>query len=117
LGSIDHSDIADIYKLADIFVLPSQGEGFPVTVQEAMASGLAVITTKDPAYDVYGLKDDQIMLVEPSHTNLTNALQTLKNDYSLCQTLAKNASNYAHKFFNKHNNTNKLVALYEEVLE
>lgn len=116
LGVIDHANISDMYKLADVFVLPSQGEGFPVTVQEAMASGLAVITTNDPAYNIYGLKDDQIMLIEPSHANLTNALQTLKNDYSLCQTLAKNASNYAHKFFSKHNNTSKLVALYEEIL-
>ncbi|HEX9153495.1 MAG TPA: glycosyltransferase family 4 protein, partial [Candidatus Saccharimonadales bacterium] len=117
LGSIERADIPDIYRLADIFVLPSRGEGFPMTIQEAMASSLAVVTTNDPAYDIYGLKDDQIILIEPTRANLIATLQALKDDYSRCQALAKNASDYAHRVFSSHINTNKLVALYKEVLE
>ena len=37
------SDIAEIYKAADLFVFPSLREGLPVSLMEAMASGLSVV--------------------------------------------------------------------------
>ena len=36
-------DVAEIYKISDLFVFPSFREGLPVALMEAMASGLSVV--------------------------------------------------------------------------
>jgi len=67
-SSIRDGRLADLYRASDVLVLPSTGEGLPLVVQEALASGLPVIcgsetATADPelAHFVRG--------VTLSHTN------------------------------------------------
>lgn len=43
------SDVTRFYTVADLFILPSTGdEGAPIVIQEAMASGVPVLTTSVP---------------------------------------------------------------------
>lgn len=56
-GLSGHS-IAALYRCCDLLVLPSCGEGFPLVVQEALASGLHVVCgeetlTADPAMGAF----------------------------------------------------------------
>ncbi|HVT40683.1 MAG TPA: glycosyltransferase family 1 protein [Gemmatimonadaceae bacterium] len=40
----DHQELVAVYNAADVFVLPSESEGFSLTLSEAMSCGTAVIT-------------------------------------------------------------------------
>jgi D-inositol-3-phosphate glycosyltransferase len=53
LGAQPPHRVQELYRAADAFLLPSRGEGFPITAQEALASGLPVVLCDDPAYAPY----------------------------------------------------------------
>lgn len=45
-GRIDEAEKADHYRLADVYVMPSYGEGFGFVFLEAMASGIPVVASR-----------------------------------------------------------------------
>lgn len=46
VGLYDNIGLVDLYNAADLFVLPSQVEGFGIPIAEAMACGVPVMVTK-----------------------------------------------------------------------
>jgi glycosyltransferase involved in cell wall biosynthesis len=56
LGSLERSEVVPYYQGADLFVLPSVGEGFPLVVQEAMACGTPTLISEDTAQGMAGIE-------------------------------------------------------------
>jgi glycosyltransferase involved in cell wall biosynthesis len=50
LGRLTHERLAEVYRAADVLLIPSWGEGFPLIAQEALASGLPLLLAEDPGY-------------------------------------------------------------------
>jgi len=81
LGSRSRDELAVLYRAADAFLLPSRGEGFPVTAQEAMASGLPVVLREDPAYAAYVPRESPgLLLLPPDPGEIARRLRGLLAD-------------------------------------
>jgi glycosyltransferase involved in cell wall biosynthesis len=48
-SGLDQASLAPLYRASDVFVLPSTGEGFPLVLQEALASGLPSVCGAETA--------------------------------------------------------------------
>jgi D-inositol-3-phosphate glycosyltransferase len=117
LGSVSRERMPEVFKMCDIFMLPSQGEGFPVTVQEAMASGLSVITTADPAYGPYNLDESLVQLVEPTTSRFSAALQMTVNDPELRREMSRYSRAYALANFDWRVHVTQLLSIYDSNLK
>ena len=86
----DHSDLVEIYNAADLFVHPSEFEGWSMTTVEAMGCGTAVV-----AVDRGGLgevaRGHAHMIESPSVESLADAIYTVLSDDSLRECLKAKA--------------------------
>ncbi|MSR78357.1 MAG: glycosyltransferase family 1 protein [Candidatus Omnitrophica bacterium] len=51
------AEMAEFYQAADLFILPSRGEGLPLVIQEAMSCGTPVMTSTENASLAQGLQE------------------------------------------------------------
>tara|TARA_B100001059_G_scaffold42796_1_gene34593 strand:+ start:15966 stop:17135 length:1170 start_codon:yes stop_codon:yes gene_type:complete len=89
-------ELNKMYKMADIYVLPSYHEGFPRTIWEAMANCLPVISTNVGSIPFFLNNDEHAILIESKQTiELYEAIIRMLNNNKLRRLLIKNAFNYA----------------------
>ena len=62
LGFMSPERLQSLMRCVDAFVLPSEAEGFPLSLQEALANGLPVVTTRQPGYEHYLAPDDVLFV-------------------------------------------------------
>ena len=90
LGYISGSEKMNNFKKADIYILPSYHEGLPVSILEAMATGLPIVSTA-----IAGIPDaveDGVngFLIEPGHIDaIVEKVTKLLRDEHLCNEMSK----------------------------
>ena len=85
---VEPAEFRRLLASVDAFVLPSEGEGFPLALQEALVSGIPAVVVRGPGYDRY-LRDDEAMFVERDAGSIRTALKQLAGDESLRRTLSE----------------------------
>lgn len=117
LAATAHDELDSLYAEHDVLVFPSVREGLPRSVMEAMACGLAIVST--PAGGTAEmLRNEENALVFPvgDSVRLASALRRLKDDPGLVQRLGQAARGDAVARFDVSRTVAEIDEYYHEVL-
>ena len=106
----------EIFLSSDCFLLPSKSENFGMSIVEALAYGLPILTTEATPWSI--LKNNNGgKIIEFSQDNLTKGLRELLNmsDEDLLN-MGSNGRNFIIQNFDINNVIHKYIDFYKEVL-
>jgi glycosyltransferase involved in cell wall biosynthesis len=111
------ADVADILRASDVFVLSSRWEGNPMSVMEAMAAGLPVVSTAVGGVPEL-VREGETGLLVPSEDAgaLAQALQALVDDPAQRQAMGDAARQRAVARFDIRHTVRRYEQLYEKLL-
>ena len=90
-------NVAEKLSSADVFVLPSRYEGLPLTILEAMASGLPIIATNVGGVpDI--VKDNGVLFKDNDLNGLVAAMVNLAQDRKVREEMGIKSIQYVEKF-------------------
>jgi len=97
-GYVSEIEKEDLYKKADIFVMPSLAEGFGIPILEAMERRIPVICSDIPAF--FEISMDSVLYFDPKdHRDIANKISFVMTDEDLQKDLvekgSRNAENYS----------------------
>lgn len=111
------SDVADIYKQADIAVLPSYREGLPKSLIEAAACGLPIVTTDVPGCrEIVNEGVNGFLVPVKQSEPLADALGKLVQDADLRRKMGERSREKAIAEFDVTLVVQETFAIYEELL-
>mgnify|MGYP002382242698 CR=1 FL=1 len=107
----------DVFGEADVYLFPSYGEGMPLSVLEAMACGLPVVTRPVGALREF-FEDKRMGFIVESLApgDIADALEHLLTNRDLCLSVGKYNYEYAQKHFSAEGVAQSLMRHYEGVL-
>lgn len=116
-GELPPAEISKLLADADIFCLPSFSEGLPVSIMEAMAIGVPVVSTWISGIPELAIDGITALTVPASNAPaLASALKKLANDGELRRTLARNARAEVERMHDLQPNAAKLFSMFQSVL-
>jgi glycosyltransferase involved in cell wall biosynthesis len=99
ISMVPSADMPSLFAQNDIFVFPSLMEGTPLAIQEAMASGMPVITTETCGMIDLIENDLNGLLIPPADSSaLENAIWKLSQNSELCARLGRAARDTMRRF-------------------
>ena len=109
--------LARLYRNASFFVLPSDEEGLGIVILEAMASGIAVISTASGGPDA-AVDDGTTGFLTPvgDEKALTRAMLCLLDDPDLAQRFGRAGRRKAEDFFSLDATSHVFFRQYEDIL-
>ena len=115
-GAVSPSAVAAALGKAEVFVLPSDNEGMPQALLEAMAHGVVPVVSRIDG-STTGIVDDRKCgyLCEPSHPGaFASAIDELARDPCLRRTMGNNAANTIARQFSLEAFTSRFLSIIEE---
>ena len=112
-GFVQGKELDELYSNAYIYCLPSDLEGMPLSLLEAMSYGNCCLTSDiDECSEV--LEDKGITFKKSSVEDLKDKLETLINDEKLVNKYKKNAQKFILNKYNWDEVVKRTIELYEK---
>jgi glycosyltransferase involved in cell wall biosynthesis len=112
LGAVPHTTMPDVFAASDFLIHPATGEGFPVAVQEAMATGLPVAMLWDSGYT--GSVDRDTLLAADTTDDLARAADDLARNPALRQEYGRRSREFALQRWNWNTTVERHLSLFAE---
>jgi glycosyltransferase involved in cell wall biosynthesis len=116
-GVVETDDVPILINRSRVFLYPSRKEPFGLSIVEAMACGVPVITT-----DVFGPREivthnyDGITVPPDDVEALAGAVETLMKDSELRNRIGQNALKSVKERYDIKQHAKQLVAIYNEMI-
>ncbi|MFE4543455.1 glycosyltransferase [Arthrobacter sp. NPDC056727] len=112
-GPVEQGAGIDVLSRAAVYVLPSVGEVYPMTVLEALTSRTAVVTTRDSGLAKLLTELDAALVTDGSPEQLANAVELVLEDESRRADLIRNGFAAVKNNFSIRAITSKLSEEYK----
>lgn len=117
-GGIPNTDVPYYLQNADIFLLPSLFEGLPLTLLEAMACGLPVISTPvSIAPDIIIKWNNGIIVPFKSPEAIADAVISILSNPNLEERYAKNSATAAKETMSWKSVAKQYISLYQSIID
>jgi len=98
-GRLANEQIAELYRTADIMINPSLADNMPISVLEALASEVAIVSTNVGGVPYLIEHEKTALLVEPgAHEAMAKAIFQLLDDDEKVQQMAKSGLEQVKKY-------------------
>jgi glycosyltransferase involved in cell wall biosynthesis len=116
LGPMDRVALIPCYQSADLLVLPSVGEGFPLVVQEAMACGTPALISSDTAQGMPGV-ESTTFVSSVGVEEFTEALDEILRAPEQLQARRDFVADYAHRNWDWDTCADRYCKLFVELIK
>jgi colanic acid/amylovoran biosynthesis glycosyltransferase len=124
VGAQTRTQVAKLLQQTDLFIAPSVTssdgdiEGIPVSIMEAMACGLPILSTKHSAIpDLVKDGESGFLVREHDVEALAERLNTLAADPQLRRSMGERGREIVTSEFNAESLTSRLVTMYHQLLQ
>ena len=113
VGFKQYKELPIYYGLSNCLVHASTSEQWGLVVNEAMASGLPVITTTHEGYNKY-LDKKKVELINPNSEEISYSIKKILNDKEKLISMNKYSCSEVKKKFTWKKNVSKLLEVYQK---
>ncbi|WP_298857386.1 glycosyltransferase [uncultured Sulfitobacter sp.] len=117
LPEVPVEDMADWYRVLDLYVAPQRSEGFGLTPIEAMACGVPVIATRVGAFEQIVTPQTGLLVDTDDPAELINAICEAFEPPCPIKDWAKNTRPHVAEHFSIEREAAELITLYRRLLK
>ncbi|WP_417530909.1 glycosyltransferase family 4 protein [Marinobacter lipolyticus] len=111
------NEVEKLYRESDALIFPTRLEGFGLVVVEAMAAGLAVVSSKCSSIpELIGSEGAGILCVPDNVEEFVGACKRLRSSPSRRQKMVRKARDRAERLFSPEEAVGKYVDVYRSVI-